>query len=219
MFVLIFSLKCRSEKQCTKEEIPVPLEPKTKSHHFVKGSFSHKLGKFSAKCKCYGTHRIFGLTGWQHRIGSGTSVSYYSKKNCHWGIFQHLAIRDFWFFSCYERYCCLFTDDIRWNNFIFSPPPPNMHPNICILSDVIDMTVMVVYKTDSRSDNVFQCFDIITAYYHTGMMDNHWQIFEQLQHVLLTILHCEYTLIIVETISCQWQWHYSEHSWNKIFIS
>lgn len=48
-----------------------------------------------------------------------------------------------------------------------------MHPNICILSDVIDMTVMVVYKTDSRSDNILQCFDIITAYYHTGMMDNH----------------------------------------------
>lgn len=48
-----------------------------------------------------------------------------------------------------------------------------MHPNICILSDVIDMTVMVVYKTDSRSDNILQCFDIITVYYHTGMIDNH----------------------------------------------
>lgn len=122
LFVLIFSLKCGSEKQCTKEEIPVPLELKTKSHHLVKGALSDKLGKFSAKLNCYGTHRIFGLTGWQHRIGSGTSVSYYSKKNCHWGIFQHLAIRNFWFFSCYERYCCLFTDDIRWNNFIFTPP-------------------------------------------------------------------------------------------------
>lgn len=116
------SLKSRSEKQSTKEEIPVPLVLKTKPHHLVKGALSHKLGKFSAKWKCYGTHRIFGLTGWQHRIGSGTSVSYYSKKNCHWGIFQYLAIRDFWFFSCYERYCCLFTDDTRWNNFIFSPP-------------------------------------------------------------------------------------------------
>lgn len=55
----------------------------------------------------------------------------------------------------------------------FSTPPKNMHPSICILSDVIDMTVMVVYKTDSRSDNILQCFDIIIAYYHTGMMDNH----------------------------------------------
>jgi len=48
-----------------------------------------------------------------------------------------------------------------------------MSPNICTLSDVIDMTVMVVYKTDCISDNIFQCFDTITAYYYTEMMDNH----------------------------------------------